>query len=585
MRGEYLSSNTGIAYPFKNRHDVPEQIIHLFADACVYSASFDASLTSLRYSMATGILEFVVLGTTYSASLSRGQVYAVVSRGMSSFVIDMVYLDTLPDVEFEGNIAFEESCIVCPSDGITSIEIYNGDGDPRNAILTGDVAIEFGYNVECTESDGNITIDASPGTGIGKVPCNDECEDDPATNGEPIPTDNGNAVITGDDCYEITAKGSTIQIHGKCTACCQCQDYLDVVEVLKDVAGRVRDVKKDLTGDKTDAYFNIIEKQTLQIGRPDLDIQVDIAPDADLTSIATNGNIEEGFNEWQSVRVTATITNLSGVPCYIATPDYSWSSSEISAALRGWATSTTRVFGGKTVGVQECMRNGLFTAACFSNGYSTSGAFSVLSKNGRNSPEGWIAYSRSRGPSLRPRNLGSNDIKYTTPILERPTGLVQRIEDSISRSKSMTEGWAIQDLNNNANPSDMLGYADMLTHTLGGDSLGFVAPAGYSFTVSNAYVFPGAELDEKTRGRIKSVIAWFGCFAYAPMLGYSFAYNTAKSKLGKRTGKDGVEYYNTWEKGNMTVPDEMLYRPFMRWAAYDVGTGRQLYRGGEGEWK
>jgi hypothetical protein len=589
---EYLSSNTRISYPFKHGQDLPEQLVRIFADACIRSNTFDEALTQAEYRVSTGIFSFIVGGLTYSAYVTAEKAFCVIGSEGCSFVVDMRYLDTVSDLYFEGTALFEDACFVPESKTVTSIEIYNGEDDPRNAIITGDVAISFGYNVEAAEEDeaGTFRINATPGGGIGTVPCDDtDCEDDPETSGEPIPVENGNAVITADDCYEITASGSTIQIHGKCTACCQCQDYLDIVAVLKGVAGRVENTKKDLTGDKTDTYFDFVHKQALKNGYPDLDIQLDISPDADIASIATNGELEKP-SEFHSFRVTATITNMSGVPCLIMTPSDSWTGSDIAEAFSHWVGSGNRTLvDGSRAPLGDCMTRGMLPLVCTTAGYLAGSSMSISSKKYRNDPAGWLVYCRSRGPIIRQLKENNDGIRYAQPNTTVPSGssFMSRLSSNADAAKSMCTSWAVEDLNKGSNPSGMLDYADSLTDTIikhGGESSlsgGFLAPAGYSFTVSWAYAFPGTALSS-----IKSIIATYCCYAYAPMIAYSMAYNFAKPELKTRKTSDGTVYYNTWREGDYTIPDYRLFRPQIRWAAYDIGNGKQVYRGNEdSKWK
>lgn len=595
--GEYLSSNTGISYPFKQGQDLPDQLIRLFVDASIMAQGHAVTLTQARYLVGSGAFTFKVGNTSYSVSVSRGNTYQVVENAGSSFVIDMEYLDSIGDFDFVGSAAFEESCVVVPAKRVESIEIYNGENDPRNAVVSGDVSFSAGYNAVMSIDDDLLTIGASPGAGLGSVPCDDtECEDDPDTNGEPLPTDNGNAVITADDCYEITASGSTIQIHGKCVACCQCQDYIDVVGVLKNVAERVQKSKKDITEDKTNTYFDYIHKQALKTGYPDLDIQLDIAPDADIASIAGKGKLSNA-NDFYSFRVTCTITNVSGVPCLIMTPSDTWNSSDISSAFPHWIDSRDKTLAdGSTAPLKDCMARGLLPLVCYGEGYNVTTSYTISTKTGRDdNVRGWLAYVRSRGPVIRQLKDDKSGIAYEQPDTSVYSGssFINNLKENANAAKTTCSEWAIDDLNNGLNPSGMLNYAESMTAVLlrqtqlrnnfdaSGVGVGFLAPAGYSFTISWAYAIPGSIVDE-----LKSIVVTYACYAYAPLIAYNFAYNFAESETKSRKAKDGTVYSNTWKEGRYTVDNTRLYRPYFRWAAYDISNGKLLYRGNDDrEWK
>jgi len=78
-------------------------------------------------------------------------------------------------------------------------------------------------------------IAAIPGEGDGPVPCPDkydsgdssECSQPPASGGSITPDSEGDFVIEGDDCHQISTYGNVIRITGRCTACCQCEAYKD----------------------------------------------------------------------------------------------------------------------------------------------------------------------------------------------------------------------------------------------------------------------------------------------------------------------------------------------------------------------
>lgn len=89
--------------------------------------------------------------------------------------------------------------------------------------LLGDVALVAGYNIALRTTAGGIQIDALPGAGAGKAPCNTA----------PTPSGDHDLQIVGDGCYEIAPKSaSQLVISGGCDACCDCEDYLAILEAI-----------------------------------------------------------------------------------------------------------------------------------------------------------------------------------------------------------------------------------------------------------------------------------------------------------------------------------------------------------------
>jgi hypothetical protein len=578
--GEFLTSNTGISYPFRQDQNLPEQIIRTFVDASVFSSAFDAAISEVVYRIETGVLSFKFGDMEVESRVSGKSGFGVVGDSLNRFVIDFDYINGIDSFTFEGPAKLEPSCVDPGLDCITSIELYNGEGDPRNAVISGDVVMMNGYNVDMS-SDANDTIvriEASPGYGLGKVPCDtSECDNDPETDGTAIPDENGNAVIAGDGCYEVTAEGSTLKIHGKCVACCQCQMYVDIVDELRVIAERVSDVKKK-TNDNTDWYFNTVEKFSVDSGRAAVDIQMDIAPDA---TILQKASVPEGsFNDFNSFRVTCTVTNISGVPCVITVPDM-WSGSEYSELYRSAPHSVL-----SRTGIR-LDKPGYFMEYGIAPYFSGNTAFIVDRKyipsrlyyhdfgmSNIDNDNGWTYILRSRGPAMRTRDE-KNPVKYYNVMPFSVSPYESLLNAKFDYVKSALSEYALFDLNHGKNPSGMLDYAEEMTHTYS-DGLGFIMPAGYSFTITGLFSLPGDAL-----GSIQCLGASFSCAIFCPMLAYSMAYNHARPVTD--VVKKGGDYYvnTTWEHGrneDAAISKGSLTRRYYVEAEYSIKDGTMSFR-------
>lgn len=554
--GEYLTSNTSIAYPFRDGQNAPEWLLRLFVDASIASNSHVSRLTFAEYSSSTGLFSFEVDGKTFQTSvvLETGKPFGKVEDGMSSFILDMQYLDTLPASSYNGSIEFEPACVFVDSDGISSFLVYDGTdgtGDPV-ATLSGDVSLLCGYNISLSQGDdeSSLSITAKPGAGLGVVPCQEKCEEDPDTNGQPLVTDDGHAVITGDGCYEVTAEGDTIQLHGKCVACCQCQSYVDVVEDLKEIASDVKNEKDRITVDQTEKYFGLLKSFAMDGGKLEMDVQVDISPDTATAEAASRGEkslITE--HDVSYFRVTCTVTNLSGVPCSVTVPD-TWQAGDYGTNgihyISGYDEN-----GALVTDPSQLLCNGIqvTVASSFStkgdSAVPSSGNFTINPTNPRNSAGGWLVYSRVRGPRIRKVN-NRDQRTYQDIVLQ--TSSTWKTSNSEETVWDMVTTRVLNDLNNGENPSQLLAYAEELTHEYANG--GFIMPAGYSFTITNVYALHSSTFSTKN-----GISALFRGYAFAPMLLYSSAYNRARPETHLKTTSDGVEYCTTWNlEGEKLVP-------------------------------
>lgn len=579
---DYLTSNTRISYPFRQGQDVPDDVKRLFVDAVIQADSYDVTLTSVSFNVSDCVLRFTVGGKEFKAVSTDFSGFGVVGDAHTKFVIDFGLLYSVASIDFKGYVLFEPMCVDTGCDRVTSIELYNGPDDPRNAIITGDIVLDIGYNIEneVMESQNALRINAGAGNGLGAVPCTTDCEKDPDTLGEPLPHENGNAVISADGCYDIVAKGNKLQIRGKCVACCQCQMYIDILDDLKIIASRIKDIKTK-TDDTTGVYFSAVEKMSLASGKAELDIQMNVSADATIMGRSNmRASSYEEYSDFQAFKVTCTVTNVSGVPCLLATPD-GWDS--FGKMFPGRATSFKLYDGSTLTEPKHFCQNGLVAlSSTVANGNKFPvhlGAFTIPTPDYYNDQAstqpsttelGWINSSRVLTTT---RRTTSDKIDFTSPITITSGDYASRLESSIEQAKSTLSAFAIQDLNKGVNPSYVLDYADYLTGVAGAEGLGYFMRAGESITITNVYVIPGDQ--------ISSNVVWLGahfiCAVYCPVLAYTIAYNLARPVTNYKTSSKGLEVETTWDHGeyeDAAITKTRLSRFYYVTAGYNIPTGK-----------
>lgn len=544
---EYLTSNTEIAFPFRDGQEIPDNVRRLFVDARISGSYTEASLAYVKYDAGLSKLTFRLHGddTIYECGTAYGDTrtaYGKVEDAETgnAFVVDLWHLQGVGSFEhdFENGgqcVLFEPSCVDEDAGSVESLTVYEEeDGVLTARTVDGNVLLKSGYNVELSADVDSIAIEAGPGLGLGTVPC-DECAQDADTDGHPLPTDDGHAVIAGDECYEVVVRGlvhgqdeedeesdepvdsgedlgyssefNTIQIVGKCVACCQCQQFVDVVNVLKEVAQRVVDAKNEITGARTSDYNGLVEDLDKKIGSPEVDIQIDISPDSAVLEYATakqdGQDVPSLANTQNTVyfRVTCVVTNLSGVPCAIGVSD-----------------------GGKGNGLSVSLGSNKINNAGSSNG----------------DVGGWLVYSKIRGTQFRKEDgqTGDTNVDYTDigsmKTASWTDGDAALAWDALSKK-------ALSDLHAGLNKSAMTEQTkDMQLSNQYTKGAGFMMAPGYSFSITNLYAVFASNLPAS-----KTVQAQFSCNLFAPMLLYAKAYNTAKPTTEILESTDGGHYTKT----------------------------------------
>jgi hypothetical protein len=156
---------------------------------------------------------------------------------------------------FDQPIQFLTSCISTDELQVRSLTAVN----PLNSFtLTDDILLGCGYNVDGTTQTTDvpdtttITLAAIPGAGLGRVPCSDIIQPTAYVRGLPGLTPYlGNIQVEAgpEGCYEVIPINSAghIQLYGNCDPCCTCDDYLSILEALRQMGVRITSTLENLT--------------------------------------------------------------------------------------------------------------------------------------------------------------------------------------------------------------------------------------------------------------------------------------------------------------------------------------------------
>lgn len=220
--------------------------------------------------------------------------YAVARFGFGALVVDREAALSSGDVS-SATLYMSPAAVGTEPDRVRGIVLVNPDedGEPdwdsnsgivsgREIVVpSGPVKIKAGYNIELGDegslsnsmfgisssvvptwrSSGAscLSIAAVPGAGAGRVPV-DESECDCGASGNLFSDAFGDIVLETDGCYQVVqVDGSSLKIVGKCTACCQCDDYVEIGRRLGEQSVVLGDVKELLTSDSA-TYNDAVER-------------------------------------------------------------------------------------------------------------------------------------------------------------------------------------------------------------------------------------------------------------------------------------------------------------------------------------
>lgn len=198
----------------------------------------------------------------------------------------VAFLDTAPGANIYGpGLPFEITTQVVNNPAVTSLDVYNAGPAGSGEAVDGDVDLLSGHNIALTyqgldeAGDAVVRVDAGPGLGRGRWPCDEETYN--VKDGPPgmVPL-HGDVIIEGDRCYNIvpvlvSGRKWKFQVQGRCQACCTCDDYAQHAGWLKELSQRLNAVKQELDDSLATYEDGVEEFNTVifpQIGSVTLDI-------------------------------------------------------------------------------------------------------------------------------------------------------------------------------------------------------------------------------------------------------------------------------------------------------------------------
>ena len=261
---EYLTSNRYIRYPFADDstlygfESIERPVFGCFVDAMIQLTDADAvpSVSGLSFSGHT--LSFTLKGKTdvpLTCTRSRTRFPVISGKTDWCWYVFVLSSDGLRDLEsLEAadprlstlSLDFSPRCVGAPSAELRKIELYEGlQTDPATGrrislqtaldslpdrVISGDVGLHEGYNMELAADADEITLSAIPGAGRGTAPC--PCppeEEDSGKRG--IWSEDGHVRFFNDTCYDYLTQNQSddgegyLRMNAKCKACCTCDMY------------------------------------------------------------------------------------------------------------------------------------------------------------------------------------------------------------------------------------------------------------------------------------------------------------------------------------------------------------------------
>lgn len=270
---EYLTSNRFIRYPFADDSmlSIPESsaraVFGCFVDAMI-------QLKDHRSGIVPKVVGISLLEHTLSFTLSGpSRIVLNCTRSKSRFPVitgetDWCWytfvlssdgireLESVTDLDGLSSDELELSphCIGMPSLGVSTLEVCGGlkEHDGRrltlqealeaspDAIVSGDIGIEEGFNTTLSSEGAYLTVTAGPGAGAGTAPCPcEQTEQDSTRRG--IWSKDGHVRLFNDTCYDYLPEteetydkdfdkyAGHLTFHAKCKACCTCEMYETLV--------------------------------------------------------------------------------------------------------------------------------------------------------------------------------------------------------------------------------------------------------------------------------------------------------------------------------------------------------------------
>lgn len=337
---EYLTSNTAIAFPFEEdaagfASGFPKNLIAdaLFSVPPAFAAA-GGRLYLMRHTLAAEVLTLYIGDgdqelfdiavptagpgtwtvrtghTAYDPASYFIGTLVLSNDGMAAFAVAAAAHGT--------SLPFTASALSVHNPSLLSLGAYNLGPAGGGTTVTGAATLNSGHNIAIThvrtEDDGVevVSIDAGPGLGLGRWECDN---DEEHRDGPPgLAPDHGDIAIEGDRCYSIVPHGSVFQIQGRCQACCTCDDYAEMADVLKGISAQLNAVKEGL--DQGRDRYEAGVKQYNEVIVPGL-VNTSMTVTAMRGPEWATGKPQRGAPNW--IRIVITIMNNRRNPVNVLT--------------------------------------------------------------------------------------------------------------------------------------------------------------------------------------------------------------------------------------------------------------------------
>ena len=281
LGNEYRTSNTGIAFPFRENasgisysgteHGPNARISpRIFVDALAFVPPNvqELYLQEIAHTGSTHELFFVdtygnpVISVQLSdAELDAHDLYMTGTWHFPALPVTLKLVISVPDfvdyaASFTGldsfgfSLGLEHTVLNIKSPTVDSFEIYEEmpviPAPHTPGPINGRVQLFSGYNINTRHDPSEefdtseITIAAAPTTGEGLAPCQEGLVDFYRGLQELVPDEDGDVKMLGgpEGCYSIVPFENILSIHSSCRACCSCEDYENTAKAIHELLMR-----------------------------------------------------------------------------------------------------------------------------------------------------------------------------------------------------------------------------------------------------------------------------------------------------------------------------------------------------------
>lgn len=206
-----------------------------------------------------------------------------------------------------GDVGFDIHCYRISERRLLAFDVHDEQ-------VSGDVVLRTGYNMDIDlqdfTDDNTISLSASAGAGVGRVPCDVAYPDVSVDDGMSglSPDKDGSIRIEADGCYSVVPMADNgVRLYGQCTQCCSCEgDYLPAALAVNNLIVRMNAIRGRLS-EINDRHNQFIADTVASIG------SFTAAPELAVVSRKSNGAKPGEY----AVRTGFTFANMTSETCII----------------------------------------------------------------------------------------------------------------------------------------------------------------------------------------------------------------------------------------------------------------------------